>query len=192
MYTRFRARKTVLGASLSKLKIVHVKQQPCTLLIITWYGGRNCTKLVLKPLEAKNRFSTSVLCTVPFLWLHCFSLHDDYPPFVYTTRYIYRTAPPFLINWNEKRCSKSNILTMDRESWTCFWKFQFSCCLHFAHYLFKGSKVFEDQTEIDLLKEPWTCERLRIECCTMAVRIRDYCIGNLKHCGRGCFYFLKA
>ena len=37
-----------------------------------------------------------------------FSLHDDYPPCLYT-------AQTILINWNEKRFSKSNILTMDHE-----------------------------------------------------------------------------
>ena len=47
--------------------------------------------------------------------LYYFNLHDDYPPFLYTTQSIYIAALPFLINWNEKRCSESNILTMDRE-----------------------------------------------------------------------------
>ena len=31
------------------------------------YGGRKCTKLVLKPLEAKNVISISDLCIAPFL-----------------------------------------------------------------------------------------------------------------------------
>ena len=31
------------------------------------YGGRKCTKLVLKPLEAKNGISISDLCIAPFL-----------------------------------------------------------------------------------------------------------------------------
>ena len=34
---------------------------------------------------------------------------------LYTTRSIYIEALPFLRNCNEKRCSKSNILTMDNE-----------------------------------------------------------------------------
>ena len=39
---RFGAYKTVLGACLCMLEIVHVKEQTCTLLIMTWYSGRNC------------------------------------------------------------------------------------------------------------------------------------------------------
>ena len=50
----FCACKTRLGA------------HPCTLLIIT-YGSRNCTKLILKFLIAKNSLSISVLHIVPFL-----------------------------------------------------------------------------------------------------------------------------
>ena len=47
--------------------------------------------------------------------LFYFSLHDEYPPFSYTTRSIYIAALPVLINWIEKQCSKSNILAMDHE-----------------------------------------------------------------------------
>ena len=47
--------------------------------------------------------------------LYYFSLHDDYPPFLYTTWSIYIAALPFLKNWNERRCSKSNILTMNHK-----------------------------------------------------------------------------
>ena len=54
--TRFSARKTA----------VHVKEPRCTLLIITC-GGRNCTKLVLKPLTAKGGLFISVLSIAPFL-----------------------------------------------------------------------------------------------------------------------------
>ena len=49
-------------------------------------------------------------------------------------------------------------------------KLPFSCCLHTGkyHYLFEGRKVFEYQTETDLLNRPGTylkgCERLRIKC----------------------------
>ena len=65
--TRFCACKTVLGARPCTLEIVDVKEQTCTLLIITLYGSKNCTKLVLKPLAAKNGFSISLLCIAPFL-----------------------------------------------------------------------------------------------------------------------------
>ena len=54
--TRFRAHK-----------ITHVKVQTCTSLISTRCSCRNCTKLVLKPLAAKNSLSISVLCIAPFL-----------------------------------------------------------------------------------------------------------------------------
>ena len=47
--------------------------------------------------------------------LYYFSLHDDYPPLLYTAQSIYIAPLPFLINWNEKRCSKSTILTMEHE-----------------------------------------------------------------------------
>ena len=33
------------------------------------YGGRKCTKLVLKPLEAKNGISILDLCIAPFLYI---------------------------------------------------------------------------------------------------------------------------
>ena len=65
--TKYRARKTVLGARRYTLEIVHVKEQTSTLLIITWYGSKNCAKLVLKPLLAKNGLYISVLCIAPFL-----------------------------------------------------------------------------------------------------------------------------
>ena len=66
-YTRFLARKTVLGARPCTWEIAPVKEQKCTLLITTWYGGRKCIKLVFKPLAAKSGLSISVLCTAPFL-----------------------------------------------------------------------------------------------------------------------------
>ena len=94
---------------------VHVKEQTSTLLIITWYDGRNYTKSVLKPLAAKNEPSISVLCIILYCRLYYFSLHDDYQPFLYTMRPIYIAALLFLINWNEKRHRESNILTMDHE-----------------------------------------------------------------------------
>ena len=39
--------------------------------------------------------------------LHFCSLYNIWP--------IYIAVLPFLINWNEKQCNKSNILTMDQE-----------------------------------------------------------------------------
>ena len=44
-------------------EIVPIKERTWTLLIITWHGCSKCTKLVLKPLAAKNGRSISVLCT---------------------------------------------------------------------------------------------------------------------------------
>ena len=44
--------------------------------------------------------------------LYYFNLHDDYPSFLYTTWSIYIAAQSFLIRWNGKQCSKSNILTI--------------------------------------------------------------------------------
>ena len=64
-YARFRVRETVLGACPCTWEIVHVKEQMCTLLIITWYGGRNCTKLVLKPLVTKNGLFQSCVLLLP-------------------------------------------------------------------------------------------------------------------------------
>ena len=48
-------------------------------------------------------------------WLYYFSLYDDYPQFLYTMRSIHIAALSFLINWNEKWCSESNILTVDHK-----------------------------------------------------------------------------
>ena len=83
--------------------------------VILWCSGRNCAKLVLKPLLGKTTslFQSYVLLLTHKLYY--FSLHDDYHPFLYTTRSIYTAATQFLINWTEKRCSKSNILTMNHE-----------------------------------------------------------------------------
>ena len=88
---------------------------PCMWDIIAWYSGRNFTKLVLRPLATKNnKLFQSCILLLSFR-LPCFSLHDDYPPFLYTTQSICIAALPFLANWIEKRCSESNILTMDHE-----------------------------------------------------------------------------
>ena len=69
--------------------ILRVKEQTCTLLINTRYGGRNCNKSVLKPLTAKN------------------DVHGDYPPFLCTMQSIYTVVLPFPINWNGKQCIES-------------------------------------------------------------------------------------
>ena len=58
---------TVLGACPCMWEIMPVKEQMQMSLIIMWYGGRKCTKLVLKSLAAKNDLSFWVLCTTPFL-----------------------------------------------------------------------------------------------------------------------------
>ena len=72
-YTTFHACKTVLGASPHTWEIMPIKEQTYTLLII-WYSGINCTKLVLKPLAAKTvYFSISVLCIAPFLQIILFT-----------------------------------------------------------------------------------------------------------------------
>ena len=99
--TRFRARKTVLGARSCAWKIVHVKEQMCTLLIITRHGGRNCTKLVLKKtwqLKTASLFQSCLLLfpvdysTLVYMitTLHFCSL--------YNTRSIHIIALRFLIN----------------------------------------------------------------------------------------------
>ena len=106
---RFWSCKTISAARLSMWKIVHIKEQTYSLLIIAWYGGRNFTKLILKFLAIKNNVSISTLCISPF--------PEDYTISVYimTTLhwFIYIAALAFLINWNKKWCSKSNLLNMD-------------------------------------------------------------------------------
>ena len=69
--TRFCACEDVLGPCLCAWKIVQVKEQTCTLLVIT-YGSRNYTKLVLKPLAVKSGLSISVLYIAPFLQIILF------------------------------------------------------------------------------------------------------------------------
>ena len=66
-YMRFCACRTVLGACQWMQEIAPVKVQRYTLLIITWNSSRKCSKLLLKPLEAKNSLSILVQCTAPFL-----------------------------------------------------------------------------------------------------------------------------
>ena len=50
--------------------------------------------------------------------LYCFSLHNDHPSFLYSTRSIFIAALPFLINWDEKRYSECNILPMNHKPCT--------------------------------------------------------------------------
>ena len=94
--------------------MLHVKKQTCT-LIITWYDSRNCAKLVLKPLVAKNGLLFQFCVLLLSCRLYSSSLHDDYSLLLYFTWSIHIVALPFLINWNKKRCIESNILTMDLE-----------------------------------------------------------------------------
>ena len=78
---RFCACKTVLGSHPCTWEIVHIKEQTYRLLTIIWYGSRNCTKLVLKLLAAKNNLLLSCVLLLSCR-LYYFSLHDDYPPFL--------------------------------------------------------------------------------------------------------------
>ena len=84
-----RSCKTVLGSCLCTWEIELVKEQMCTSLIITWYWGRNWTKLILKPLAGKSLAASLFQSCV--LLLSCrvyyFSLHDDYPPFLQLVHY---------------------------------------------------------------------------------------------------------
>ena len=77
------------------------------------------------------------------------------PLFLFTKRSIYIAALPLLINWNEKRCSEFNILTMDHE---LLLENYSSAAVNTDeyHYIFEGRKVFEYQTETDLLTQPRT------------------------------------
>ena len=94
--------------------MLHIKKQMCTLIII-WYDSRNCAKLVLKHLVAKNGLLFQFCVLLLSCRLYYSSLHDDYSLFLYFTWSIYIVALPFLINWNRKWCIESNILTMDLE-----------------------------------------------------------------------------
>ena len=111
----FCARQAILGARLSMWEIVYVKEQMCMSLIITWYGSRNCTKLLLKD-STLTMTSLFQSCVMFLSWrLYYFSLHDDYPLFSYNTRAFYRAALQFLTNWNEKQYSKPNLMTSDHK-----------------------------------------------------------------------------
>ena len=134
-YTRFCARKTVLGASLCTWEIVHVKEQTCMLLIITWYGGRKCTKLVLKPLAAKNGLSILVMCTAPFLKIILFQFTWWPPSWLHYAIFLRSSATIFgKLKWEVVQW----IWHTDHWRRICSSKFQFSSSLHTAgyHYLF--------------------------------------------------------
>ena len=102
--TRFRTRKTVLGACPCTQVIVHAKEKKCTrmctckLLIISSYDGRNCTKLLSKLLAAKTS-----------------SLFQSYVLLLCWRSYCFGLRNRFLMNWNKKRCCESNTLTMKHE-----------------------------------------------------------------------------
>ena len=86
---------------------VHLKEKTSTLLIITWYCGRNCTKLVFKNSWQPKIASLFQSCVLLFSCiLYYFSVHDGYPPFLYTAWSVYIAGSPFLMKWNKKRCSK--------------------------------------------------------------------------------------
>ena len=137
MNTRFHVSKNVLGQCLSMWEIVHVKEQMCILLIITWSGNINCTKLVLKPFTAKNSLFQSCLLLF-FCRLYYFSLFDEFSPFLYTTQSMSITAVPFFekLKWEAMYW----IQYTDHKPQTFSGKLQFGPCLHTAkyHYLFEG------------------------------------------------------
>ena len=120
------------------------------------------------------------------LWY--FSLHDNYPPFLYTTRFIYTAVLPFLITWNGKCRSKSNTLTISHE----LEKFNLAAVytlLNTIIYL-KAEKYLNNGWDRST-KRTWNL-RLRIKWCTITVRTWDYSNENYKCCHSGCSYFLNA
>ena len=74
--------KPFLGARPYTWEIVHVKKQTCTLLIVERWKGLSCVQLLS-------------------FRLYYFSLHDDYPPFLYIMRTIYIAALPGLDNYHK-------------------------------------------------------------------------------------------
>ena len=91
--------------------MVHAKEQTYALLIITWYG-RSCTKLVLKLLADENSLFISVLCIAPFLQIKPFQFTWWLPSILVDFSVYLHISATIFDNWNEKRYSKSNILTM--------------------------------------------------------------------------------
>ena len=86
--------------------------------------------------------------------LYYFCLHDDYPPFLYTMQSIYIAVLPFLINWNEKPSSESNIMIMDQELVLENSSSAAVYTLPNTIIYLKVCEVFEYQTETDLLNGP--------------------------------------
>ena len=113
--TRFRAHKIGTRAGLH-VGNCNRNKATCTLIIITWYDGRKCTKLVLNPWQLKTVSLFHACVLLLSCRLYYFSLHDDYSLFLYTMQSVYIAVLPFLINWNEKQCSESNIMTIDHET----------------------------------------------------------------------------
>ena len=78
---------------------------------MTWYGGRNCTNCTKQPLYFSPMYcSFPIDCTISVYMmttLHILKIH--------LLQSIYIAAWTFFINWNQKQCSKSNILTMDHK-----------------------------------------------------------------------------
>ena len=109
-YKRFTAHKTVSGEHLCKWETVPVKEQMCTLLT-TWNSGRKCDKLIFKPFAVNQ--SSSVLCITPFVQITLFQPIWCLFSILVQSASIYIAVLPFLMNLNEKRCSESNMLTMD-------------------------------------------------------------------------------
>ena len=104
-----------LGACPCTWEIEHEKEQLCMLLILTWYSSRNCTKLLLKPLAAKNCLSISVLCIAPFLLIILFQFTWWLPSiFAAFTLHNLTSATIFdKLKWEVP--NKSKKLTMDHE-----------------------------------------------------------------------------
>ena len=171
---------------LAKPFSVHVgnrasKEQTYTLLLITWFGRRNYTKSVFKPFAAKKRllYLSTVHCSFPLDYtilvnimttLHSCTLRD-----LFTWQH-----HQFLINWNEKQRSESNMLTMDHK---LFVESSSSAAINTRSNISKAVKYLHNRLrQIYCIKRTWNlrqrCERLRMECFTMAVRIRDYYDGN--------------
>ena len=89
----------------------------CTLLI-TQFDGKHLENVLnwyYNPWQLKVASLFQFFLLLRSCRLYYFSLHDDYPPFLYTAQPIYIAALPFLINWNEKQFSKSKIMTMDHK-----------------------------------------------------------------------------
>ena len=110
--TRFCACKTLLGGAHPYTReIVHVKEQMCKLLIITWRRGRNCTKLVFEPLAAKNGCFISVLCTISIYMMIILIFAAS----TLSTWSILQSSTTVFDKLKWEQFSKSNILIMDHE-----------------------------------------------------------------------------